>query len=110
MNVDKIKALIKEGIKTGHSLTLLQAWRMVDEGDMPEALKMDVIKNIGISMKHGNRAQLDAAIRMLEDYEVAAEPKAPATTEDEKPAPKKTVRKKKAKRGKKKKARKKRKA
>jgi len=108
MNVDKIKALIKEGIKTGHSLTLLQAWRMVDEGDMPEALKMDVIKNIGISMKHGNRAQLDAAIRMLEDYEVASVPK---TEEDEKPAPMKTPKKKKkAKRGKKKKARKKRKA
>jgi len=104
MNVEKLKDLIREGIRSGQSLPLLQARRMADEGDLPDSLAMDVIKNICTSMKHGNRAPLDASVKMLEDYELAAEPSPPPDEdEDKKPAPRKSTKKATKKRGKKKK-------
>jgi hypothetical protein len=107
VNVEEVKALLKEGIRTGQSLPLLQARRLIEEGDLPDGVEIDVVKNICVSMKHGNVAQLNAAIRMLDDYAATeAAPKA----EDAQQAPEETAEKKAKKRGKKTKKSKKRKA
>jgi len=99
LNVEDVKTLLREGIRTGQSLPLLQARRLIEEGDLPDGIEIDVVKNICMSMKYGNVAQLNAAIRILDDYVMSAA--APKVAEDVQQAPEETAQKKAKKSGKK---------